>query len=388
MAKTKKFKLGLLASVLALGLTGCASEEDAVQMAEVPVVSSNHAEQVWSTQVGGGIGSFYSHLQPEVFGDVVYAAARDGDVVAIDKISGKNLWKQTITTPTGQPSLSGGLTAGYNKVFVGSENGILVALDATSGKELWQTTAMGEILAKPLVAEGKVIVNTSSGTLQAFNVENGKELWKIDIDIPALTLRGDSSPIAFGGGVFWGMANGKIGAASLATGQLFWQKTIATPKGNTEIKRMIDVDAAPVINDGKLWALGYNGHLEAIDLRSGARVLRRAYSSAKNFTISGYLLYLVDEQDKIYAIDVRNGVEMWQNQDLAYRIVTAPVVSGDYVVVGDAEGYLYWVDAQSGETIYKHEFNSGFVVPPTPVGDGLVIQTRSGKIEFTKFTGE
>ncbi|WP_154124003.1 outer membrane protein assembly factor BamB [Grimontia hollisae] len=368
-------------ALLGVLLTGCAGEEDSIQMAPVPAVDSEFTPaQVWKTRVGDGVGNYFTNLSPvEAYGKI-FAADREGVVQAINVEEGSLLWRVDLgdVTPV---LLSGGLTAAYSKVYVGTETGNLIALDEETGETVWQVNAGGEILSKPLADESLVIVNTSRGELAAFDAESGEERWRISSDVPNLTLRGDSSPVSTAGGVFWGMANGRLGAAFIENGNIIWQQPIASPKGATEIDRLVDVDATPVIDGALLYAVGYNGQLVAIDLRSGRSVWKRNYSSSTDFLVAGSYLFLITDKDHVIAVDVRSGTEIWQNRELEYRQLTPPASISGYVVVGDAEGYLHWMDPSSGEFVAQQKIDSsGIAVSPLNVEDGYIVITRDGTI--------
>ena len=136
---------------------GCSSEKDVIKMAEVPVVQSEfQAETVWSHTVGDGIGKYYSNLQPVIVGDVIFAASRDGDIAAFDKITGKEKWsvdlsEQPFFEEKRSARLSGGIAAAYGHLYIGSENGELLAISQDDGKLLWHTAVGGELLSTPAV---------------------------------------------------------------------------------------------------------------------------------------------------------------------------------------------------------------------------------------------
>lgn len=133
---------------------------------------------------------------------------------------------------------------------------------------------------------------------------------------------------------------------------------------------------------GTLFTVGFNGQLIAIDLRSGQPIWKRNYSSATDMTTDGSRLYLVTDKDHLVAVDTRSGTELWSNTQLEHRLLTAPKMIDDYLVVGDAEGYLHWIDRNSGEFIAQQLVNdSGFAVGPLALNDGYVIVTRNGQIK-------
>ncbi|UJF18955.1 outer membrane protein assembly factor BamB [Vibrio sp. SS-MA-C1-2] len=377
------WKKTVMALAFLTGLAGCASEEAAVKISPLPKVDSQFTpKKVWSKSVGNGIEDYYSTLKPVVEYGKVYAADRKGYVVALDEESGKEQWSNDLEDDN-SARLSGGIVASYGKIFIGTENAEVIALNSDTGDEEWRSEVDGEVLATPLVDEGLVIVNTSKGTLEALDSETGEEKWKLNNDIPSLSLRGDSSAVTVSGGVFWGMANGRLGAAFIKNGNYIWQQPIGNPKGATEIDRLVDVDATPVIVGDRLITVGYNGSLMAIDLRSGQSVWRRTYSSAKDLAVDSDHVYLITDKDHIVAVDLRSGTEIWQNQDLAYRNVTAPRVIDNKVVVGDQEGYLHWLDPDSGNFVAQQDVGGdGIAVPPVAVSNGYLLQTRNGDLKL------
>ncbi|MCW8328048.1 outer membrane protein assembly factor BamB [Photobacterium sp. SDRW27] len=367
---------------LAVGiLAGCAGEEDTIQMAPLPQVESAFAPvQNWTQTVGDGVGHYFSKLTPAVGYGKIFVADRNGVVKALDPADGKVIWQQDLEVDV-TAKLAGGIALSYGKLFIGSENAEVIALDEETGEEVWRTTVEGEVLAKPLVDEGLVVVNTSRGILQALDADSGEPKWQLSSEVPTLTLRGDSSPVAISGGIFWGQANGRLAGALMNNGQMLWQQPIGSPKGATEIDRLVDVDATPVIAGDRLFAIGYNGSLVSIELRTGQAAWKRNYSSATDFVIDGSQLYLVTDKDHVVAVDTRSGTELWQNQNLEYRLLSAPTVVNGYVVLGDSEGYLHWLDPNTGDFVAQQQTDgSGIAVPPLPVSDGYLVVTRDGRI--------
>ncbi|MDF5356273.1 outer membrane protein assembly factor BamB, partial [Vibrio parahaemolyticus] len=240
----------------------------------------------------------------------------------------------------------------------------------------------GEVLAKPVADSGLIIINTSRGMLIALNESTGEQRWALSTEVPNLTLRGDSTPTAIGGGVFWGTANGRLAAAIVERGQLIWQQPVGTPKGATEIDRLVDVDSSPIVLGGTLFTIGYNGQLIAIDLRSANPIWKRNYSSATDISTDGSRIFVITEKDHVVAVDSRSGTELWENSLLEHRQLTAPVIVGNYLVVGDTLGYLHWMDRSTGEFVAQQFVDdSGLAVGPTLLSDGYVITTRNGDVK-------
>ncbi|MDA0149140.1 outer membrane protein assembly factor BamB [Vibrio sp. LaRot3] len=378
----KMLNKALVAAVMVGALAGCASEEDTIIMAPVPQVNSEFTPVgQWSTSVGNGVDFYFSKLSPEYAYDKVFVASRDGLVRALNPENGQDIW--SIDLEQDVPArLSGGITAGYSQLFIGSENGEVIALNEETGELAWRTPVQGEVLAAPVVDSNLVLVHTTEGVLVALDQLTGEQKWVITTEVPSLSLRGNSKPATVSGGVFWGTANGRLAAAIVERGQLIWQQPIGTPQGATEIDRLVDVDASPMIMGGTLYAVGFNGQLTAIDLRSGKAAWKRSYSSSTDMANDGSRLFVVTDKDHLVAVDARSGTELWSNKQLEHRLVTAPTLIGEYLVVGDSEGYLYWIDRFTGEFVSQQLVDdSGLAVPPIVVDGGYVVVTRNGDVK-------
>ncbi|MDF2155561.1 outer membrane protein assembly factor BamB [Vibrio sp. CAU 1672] len=376
------FSKALLGALTVGILAGCAGEEDTIVMAPLPQVDSQFTpSSEWSASIGDGVGHYFSKLAPTYADGKLFIASRNGLVKALDPESGTTLWENNLEQDV-IARLSGGVTAAYGQIYLGSENGEVIALDQASGEVSWRVAVGGEVLAKPVADSGLIMINTSRGTLVALDQASGEQRWAISTEVPNLTLRGDSTPTAIGGGVFWGTANGRLAAAIVERGQLIWQQPVGTPKGATEIDRLVDVDASPIVLGGTLFTVGYNGQLIAIDLRSANPLWKRNYSSANDLATDGSRIFVITDTDHLVAVDARSGTELWQNKRLEHRQLTAPVIVDNYLVVGDTLGYLHWIDRASGEFVAQQFIDdSGFAVGPTPLGDGYVITTRNGDVK-------
>ena len=131
---------------------------------------------------------------------------------------------------------------------MGSEKAQVYALDAGDGAVVWKTTAAGEVLSRPTVSDGLVLVHTSNGQLQALDENSGAVKWTVNLDMPALSLRGESAPAVAYGAAIVGGDNGRVSAVLMQQGQMIWQQRISQATGSTEIDRLSDVDTTPVLS--------------------------------------------------------------------------------------------------------------------------------------------
>ena len=388
----KVFAVCLLSSTL----FACSSTDDDEDKSNLPAELTEFEQKfepkvLWEESVGDGSGGYFSRLKPIIAYDKVYSASRAGDVIAFDQKTGETLWQADLSDINNERSfwdrrvsalLSGGPAAGLNKVFIGSENGKVYALDAQTGELSWQASIKGEVINAPAIESGVVVVNSASGIMKAMNADNGEELWKIEQDVPALTLRGISAPVIASGGVLIGTGKGGVSVYLIDSGQQGWSTDIGEATGSTELERVIDVDSAPIVFGDKVYAVSSRGNLAAIDLKSGRILWKRQYSSYRQISIYRNTIFLTNVSGHVYAIDRINGIERWSNLALANRGVTGPAIIDDYVVVGDFEGYLHWLNQETGEIVARHKVDgSGIHATPTVVDNILYSQSVNGDLQ-------
>ncbi len=302
-------------------------------------------KKLWSVDTGKGIARTGARPRPGYADGRVFVTDVDGGLLAYDAVAGKRLWRMSIKEP-----LVSGAGARDGLVVVGSIEGTVIAADADTGKERWRAAASSEVLAPPVIVGEVVVVRSNDGLVHGYSVADGKRLWQFDRDVPLLSLRGNAPPIVNAGTVFIGYDNAKVVALRGNDGTLLWEQNIARPEGRTELERMIDLDGDMKIVDDVLYAATYNGGVTAMTLDTGRVLWTRDMSTYDGLAVSGKFIYAVDTESQLWALDNRSGGSLWKQDKLLHRALSTPVVVGDYLVVGDFQGYVHWLNREDGGT--------------------------------------
>jgi outer membrane protein assembly factor BamB len=274
-------------------------------------------------------------------------------------------------------------------VLVGTDEGQVVALQAADGEEAWRARASSEILAVPQGAEGVVVVRTIDGRFVGLDTNTGEQLWIYTYTVPALTLRGTAAPLLAQGVAITGLDTGKLLVLSLQDGTPVWEKRIAPPQGRTELERLVDIDAEPRVVDSVLYIVTYQGNVTAIDLRNGNTLWSRDFSSYSGLDVDTQQVYITDDNDTVWALDRRNGGTLWKQTALNRRSLSTPVtVDGSYVVVGDFEGYLHWLDATDGSLVGRVRADKeGIAAAPVFRNNTLYVLSNGGTLSAFQLKG-
>lgn len=322
---------------------------------------------VWQRSVGSGASEFYLKLRPAIDGERVYAATRDGRVRAFDARTGEPLWDTDTDSP-----LSGGPGTGDGLVLLGTSDGEVLALDEKDGTLKWRTRVSSEVLSAPAAQGGIAVARTIDGKLFGLNTDDGVRLWVYDRTTPVLTLRGTSSPALAEGAAIAGFDGGQMVAVALSNGQALWETRVAVPRGRTELERMIDIDADPIIMDKTVYAVTYQGQVAALKLFSGEVIWRRDMSSHAGLGVGPDNVYVTDDSSHVWALKRSNNASMWRQSKLEARRVSPPTVFGQFVVVGDLEGYVHWLRKEDGQFAARVKVDSGRIVA-APVATAFAV---------------
>lgn len=370
----------ILLVVLLIGLGGCSwfgSSSNVEPPAELvdftPVVK---VKEVWSRDIGKGPGERFLKLTPAEQGNTLYVSDRRGRVQALDADNGEERWRTDLDL-----DVSAGPGLGDDLVMVATRKGQLVALNRQTGKEQWRTQVSSEVLAPPAVGDGVVVVQSVDGRLAAFAAATGKRLWLFERSEPALSLRGTSAPVVVADAVLAGFASGKLAALNLRDGRLLWEIPVAEPHGRTEIERLIDVETPALVTARALIAAAYQGKIVAVSLENGRLLWSREISTYSALSADADNVYVSDARGHVYALDLRSGSTVWKQDKLHGRHLSAPMVTGQAVAVGDFEGYIHWLARDDGRFLARTRIASAAVLAP-PLADGatLYVDAQNGEL--------
>ena len=374
----------LLTLSLALLLAGCGNNSIRNPLKSTPktvlgplpqLQEHTSAKMLWRQKTTRG-ASYFNKITPEVTDHIVYQADHTGLLVAIDKRNGQKIWRQK----TGLPISSGPSLVG-NHLLVGTKNGEVVAFDPAHGERAWLAKVPSEVLAPPQGNDKVILVSTIDGHLTALDVNNGQQLWQYErTAVPNLILRGGSAPAMVGSHAYAGFANGKFVALNLQDGNIDWEKTITTPRGRSELQRMVDIQANPVIVGDDVYVASYQGHVTALNLESGQVNWQRQLSSYKDMTVDGHALYITDNDFQVWALDRTHGGTLWKQAQLEKRIITAPSLAKDYLVVGDHGGYVHWLRKSDGQLMGRYPIGQRILQKPIAQGNVVYVTGADGEM--------
>ncbi|HZU62697.1 MAG TPA: PQQ-binding-like beta-propeller repeat protein [Novosphingobium sp.] len=345
----------------------------------------------WSATIAGTTQRQRLAAAPVVGGGLLYAMDTDGVVHAFDAVKGSHVWQHSFEIMGGEASALFGGGASYDggKLFVDTGLGDVAALDAKTGKLLWKVHPAGPLRGSPTVAYGMVFVMTQNNEIHALAVEDGKEQWQETASLTATGVFGVAAPAAGQGTVVAGYASGELIAYRYENGRTLWSDALARTSLSTSVGVLTDIDADPIIDRGRIYALGQGGRMAAYELVTGQRIWELNIAGISTPAVAGDWIFTLTDDGKLLCIERNQGKVRWALQlDRFHNMKhkkqplywTGPVLAGDKLWLADTAGDLYTVSTMDGVAKKYLSLKQPVSLAPVVAGGILYVLDDSGRI--------
>lgn len=339
-------------------------------------------QRLWSRNLGDVGGRSGLDMSVTAYQGRLYAANTKGELLVIDPNSGSEI--NRLRTKHRFASTPG---AGEGVIAVGTLDGTVVVFDAQTLEERYVQQLTSEVIAAPVIAEGHLFARSHDGRTTAHELSDGRRRWLHEQAVPPLSLRGNSSPRYDRGYLLNAYDDGRVIALRADDGMVVWQQQVGLGEGRTDLERLADVDGEIVVADGVLYAAGYDGQTVAIDIAGGHTRWNRDLSSVSGVAL-GQHLFVSGADGKVVALDQHTGGALWTQDALENRQLSAPAVVGRYAAVGDLEGYVHWLDPDTGAIVARDRNGRDAIrSAPLAMGDVVYVTTIDGSLTAYRVSG-
>ena len=340
-------------------------------------------EEVWSGSVGHRSKAPDAKLLPLVQGDAVFVSSDGGHVSAFAAEGGERLWQRSFDV-----EVTFGIGASGRLLMIGTADGEAIAFSADKGEQLWRKRlASNRITAISRSHRGMVLVRDSGGGVTALRVRDAERLWSFDTELPTLTLRGMSVPRLYGNFGFVGLDDGRLLVVSLVDGRIAQEFRIGFMAQGTDLDRLVDIDGQFLVHEGVLYITAYRGHMLAFDVERRSVLWLVKAESYVGLDVDDDYVYTVGIAGEVRAFDRFSGAEAWSNPTFAVRDLGTPLSFGGFVVIGDNQGYLYWLSRDDGSILARKRVAGGPVVSaPVAWRDRVIALGLDGDVAAARIT--
>ena len=160
------------------------------------------------------------------------------------------------------------------------------------------------------------------------------------------------------------------------------------PSGVTDLERMVDLDGDPLITEEFIYVSSFQGGVTALSKVDGQIIWSRQISSYNGLAQGDGKIFIVDENSVLWALNEEDGISVWKQRELERRFVTDPVFFKNYIIVGDLEGYVHWLSAETGEIVNRIRLDRNSILAPAIASGDTVVISSSSRKTIAKTMGE
>ncbi len=351
-------------------LAGCFGGTNKPQPAELPPVTALvSARQSWTAR----IDKINFPLQLSVAGTRVALAGGEGTVVLLDAQSGRDIWRTTLKAPIA----AGAGTDGNTVAVVSRENDLIAIQD---GKEIWRQRLGAQAFTAPFVAGGRVFVLAGDRSVNAFDGQTGRRLWSQQRPAEPLVLQQSGVMLAVGDTLVVGLA-GRLAALNPGNGSVRWEVPIASPRGINDVERLVDL-VGPVSRQGdNVCTRAFQANIGCVNVSRGSLLWTKPANGIHGLAGDDRFIFGTEADGTVQAWRRGDGERVWSTDRLRYRNLTAPLLAGRSLAIGDLSGFVHLLSREDGSLLNRLTTDgSAIVAAPVLAGNTLIAVTRNGGI--------
>jgi len=351
--------------------------------------------RAWSARIAGSTKKQRLAAAPVVGGGQLFAMDTNGVVHAFDAATGGEHWRVSFQIKGDGSSAIYGGGASYSdgKVYITTGTGETAALDASDGKVLWKVKPAGPLRGSPTIAFGSVFVMTQSNQVIALNAADGTQNWSMTASMGQTGVFGVAAPAAGQGTVIAGFSTGELIAYRYENGRELWSDALARTSLSTSVGVLTDIDADPIIDRGRVYALGQGGRMAAYELVTGQRIWELNLAGISTPAVAGDWIFALTDDARLLCIARATGKVRWLTQLHTFRnqakkkdpiFWSGPVLAGDRLWFVNSLGQVFSAAAADGQATLHTELKQSVTLAPVVAGSTLYILDDSGRISAFK----
>ena len=345
----------------------------------------------WTAKITGASKEARLAASPVIAAGKLYAMGTDAAISAFDANTGARLWSvQFGDGGKNSSSLFGGGVS-VEGAFLYATNGLgdVGALNIADGSIVWKKRPGGPLRGSPTVANGNVFAMSQDNQLIALKASDGNVEWTEAAAVQLAGVFGVAAPAVAQGTVVAGFSSGDLNAYRYENGRTVWQEALSRTSINTSVGTLSDIDAAPVIDQGRVFAIGQGGRMVSLELVTGQRLWEMNIAGIATPWVAGEWVFVVTDEAKLLCIARATGKVRWVTPLQRYRkekskngpvTWSGPVLAGDRLVLASSEGEMVSVGAVDGKVQSTTKIGAPVFLSPVVANSTLYVLDNSGKI--------
>ena len=362
----RRFPVWLAALSTAVLLGACSNVKPKPTPLE-PLTPKIAGRQVWQAKIAG----VQFPLTVAARDGAYIVAGDDGTVLSLEATTGRELWRAQVGS-----GVAAGVGTDGRFTSVVTRGHEVVTIE--QGRVLWKAKLPGRVMTAPLVAGERVFVMGVDRAVHAFDAIDGKKLWVLQRPGDALTLGQAGVVSAVRDTLVVGQGPRMTGVDPLR-GTVRWEASVANPRGTNEVERLADLVGPAARVGNVLCTRAFQATVGCVDAVRGSLMWSRNAPGSQSIGADDRVVVAGDSSDRLSGWRQGTGELLWTNEKLLFRGLSGVLVAGRTAVVGDAQGFVHFLDREDGQPLLRLSTDgSGVVGAPVVQGATLLVVTRAG----------
>ena len=352
---------------------------------------SQGLKRIWTASVTGANPRARLAASPVMSDGRLYVVDTTARVTAFDANTGAQIWSNALEVKNDGKSsrYGGGVSATATNVFATNGVGDVASLAADTGALIWKKRPAGPLRGAPTLSNGNLYVMTQDNQIYALRQSDGEPQWNEAGPVAASGIFGVGAPAAAQGTVIAGYSSGELAAYRYENGRSLWSDTLSRTAMSTSVSTLTDIDADPVIDRGRVFALGKGGRMASYELVSGQRIWEINIAGISTPVAVGEWVFVMTDEAKLLCVARSSGKVRWisklqrfKNEKKKKGPISwyGPVLAGGRLIVANSHGAIWSISPDEGAATEVFDVKNDVSLAPIVANNTLYILDDSGRI--------
>ncbi|MDX8391319.1 MAG: PQQ-binding-like beta-propeller repeat protein [Mariprofundaceae bacterium] len=369
-------------------LTGCAMFSGADQGASTVDSEKEHAvavtpasvaelEVVWGLDVDQRAPRApFSYARPVLADDLIVIGGQDR-FVHIYNLQGVELRRVPLPEACDSDALA--MSAGL--VVLGDVRGVLYGIDPQQGRILWHLALSSVMLGHPVRVGDDMLVQTGDNSVYRISAK-GEKIWSFSGAQSGLGLHLNPSPLVDGDAVYAMLSNGDAVALRSDSGDLIWRRQLLLDNDAVVLGELKSPLADPMLVGDVLIVSLYQGSVVALSAHGGQQLWQRNISLKSAPLLHQGRLFAVTADAAVMALDPASGATLWTRKPNAGELIGS-VLWQQRVFAADDRGNVF-AFGLDGKTKASINLPGRFDRAPVATSVGVLLRNNLGGLYLVR----
>lgn len=348
---------------------------------------------VWRASIAGTNKKQRLAAAPVVADGKLYVMDTEARIHAYDATSGKKLWSVSfgVSGKDRKAAWGGGVSVDGERLYATNGLGDVAALNAADGQVIWKKRPGGPLRGAPSLGLGNVYAMSADNQIFTLRQSDGSVEWQEAGATELTGVFGAGAPAIGQGTIVAGFSSGELNAYRYENGRVLWGDALTRTSVTTSVAALADIDASPVIERGRVFAVGKGGRMVSLELLTGQRLWEINLAGISTPWVAGEWVFVVTDDARVLCIARGSGKVRWATQLARYRVDkekkkkdpifwTGPVLAGDRLILANSRGQLVNVSPLDGKVQSMVKAGGPVTLSPIVAGNTLYVLDNDGRL--------